>query len=97
MERIRPILLLWTPDRKELIEKVQKKLQVLLTSQPIETELHEYKFFADWSPNIAVESSVRGKHVYILSDVYSDAPDEEWDTPSINDRYHFSSSFQRVA
>lgn len=97
MERLRPIMLIGTEDRKALIQDIQQQLQVLLEPQDIESQILDYTYFKDGSPDILLPESVRGKHVYIVSDVYSDAPNDTWFVPSVNDRYHESRLLQRTA
>jgi ribose-phosphate pyrophosphokinase len=97
MEKLRPIILIWTSDREALITDIKSKLQILLGEQRIEAEIVTYDYFTDDSPNKSIEPSVRGKHVYILSDVYSDDVNKKWFKSSINDRYIFSKNLQRAA
>ncbi|MBP6256830.1 hypothetical protein KA405_03845 [Patescibacteria group bacterium] len=47
MNTPRPLLLVSTEDRKELVENIQKQLQILLNEQKIETEFVPYTFFKD--------------------------------------------------
>jgi len=47
MENLRPIILIGTTDTKELVNAIQKKLQILLSPQQIESELIDYTFFKD--------------------------------------------------
>lgn len=47
MNTPRPLLLVSTEDRKELMEDIQKQLQILLNEQKIETEFVPYTFFKD--------------------------------------------------
>lgn len=97
MEKLRPIILIWTSDREALITDIKSKLQILLGEQRVEAEILPYTFFKDGSPDMKLEESVRGKHVYIVSDVYSDAANQAWFVPSINDRYFYARCLQRTA
>ncbi len=98
MESLRPIKLIWTTDRALLVQDIKERLQVLLAPQPIESELLDYNFFKDTSPDMEVKLSVRGKHVYVISDAFSDSPgDENIPTPSLNDRYHYARSLRRIS
>lgn len=92
----RPIILIGTEDRRELIQDIQRNLSLVLVND-IEIELKPHKYFTDGAPNTYLEQSVRGKHVYIVSDPNSDSINEEGFKSSINDRYMYKRALAKAA
>jgi phosphoribosylpyrophosphate synthetase len=63
----RPIILIGTDDRHDLIEEMQKKLSLVLLNE-VQAEYNPQKYFTDGAPNMKLKESVRGKHVYVITD-----------------------------
>jgi ribose-phosphate pyrophosphokinase len=97
MNTPRPIHFIVTEDRVELVNAIKEKLQILLWDRPVESQVLPYKYFKDSSPNEEFPESVRWKHVYIISDVFSNAENNENYDSSVNDRYEYSRWFQKIA
>lgn len=96
MNTPRPIHFIVTEDRVELVNAIKEKLQILLWDHPIESQVLPYAYFKDKTPNDQLNESVRGKHVYILSDIYSDAANKEGYISWPDDRYIVSKWIQRA-
>jgi len=81
----RPILLISNWSTEKLVKSVKEKLSSVLNRNPVEYLHIPQNYFTDKSPKVRIEKSVRGKHVYIFSDVNNKIDD--W---SINDKYMFA-------
>lgn len=99
----RPITIIATEDRAELLVSLQSKLSQLLWSSDmaIQTQSVPYTFFANGECKIELLNTVRWHHVFVLSDVNSDAVsyhnDPQWYHPSLNDRKEYTEQLLDVA
>ncbi len=56
----------------------------------MESQVLPYAYFKDTSPNDELPESVRGKHVYVVSDVFSNRKNTQNDPALVDDRYEYS-------
>lgn len=92
----RPIILIGTDDRHDLIEDMQKKLSLVLLNE-VQAEYNPQKYFTDKAPNIKLIESLRGKHVYVITDPNSNDANAAWYVSSINDRYMYARAITKTA
>jgi ribose-phosphate pyrophosphokinase len=79
------IMLVWTPDTEKRVAAVRTRLMENL-GEEVESEIIPFKKFADGSWNTWTENSVRGKHVYIYVDHFSDYAEGDM-KPDLDSRY----------
>jgi len=92
----RPIIIIGTDDRKELIVAIQQKLSLVLLNE-VQIELNPQKYFTDKSPNLEIKESIRWKHVYIITDPHSNDANAAGHVSSINDRYMYAKALTKTA
>ena len=79
------LMFIWTPDTADRIQAVKNRLMNTL-GEDIPVYIQPYKQFADGSWNVDIKHSVRGQHVYLYMDHFSDYS-ENGIAPDINSRY----------
>ena len=79
------LMFIWTPDTADRINAVKNRLVETLW-EDIQVYIQPYKQFADGSWNVDLKNSVRGQHVYLYMDHFSDYS-ENGVNPDINSRY----------
>jgi len=89
LEKKYNLMLVGTEDRTELIENIASYLATTLWETPL-VEIMPYDEFHNWECKMANKESLRGKHVYVISDVINRIPSSTWLNPSINDKLAFS-------
>lgn len=92
----RPIILIWTDDRSELIIAIKEKLSLLLKNE-VQAECNPQKYFTDGAPDMKIEESIRGKHVYVITDPNSNDANGAGIVSSINDRYMYARALSKTA
>lgn len=92
----RPIILIGTDDRRDLIEAMQKKLSIALLNE-VQAEYNPQKYFTDGAPNMKLLESLRGKHVYVITDPNSNEANGEGIVSRLNDRYMYARAISKTA
>ena len=82
-------MLVWTSDREELIRNIASHLHDILGEEPT-IEIMEYNEFPNGECKLQNDESLRGKHVYAISDVNNNIATSSWHTPSLNDKLAFT-------